>query len=182
MRSIRSRALSRGPREVSRRRLRRSDLDRETIYRELGPEKGYRLAFNLARAYEQFGDPTRAAESYDAYVTAVARRREANEPLEPNVEKQETEAQERLAELGKALGRIRFAPGHATVVKIDNGVEHVGPSSGWVAYVTPGKTHVVTFDPGTTTERHVEVSVGLGEVVLLTPPRSKSHPLRHPGQ
>lgn len=148
----------------------------ETIYRELGPEKGYRLAFNLARAYEQFGDSTRAAESYDAYVTAVARRREANEQLEPNVEKQEAEAKERLDELGKALGRIRFVPGPPTVVRIDSGSERVGPSSGWVAYVTPGKTHVVTFDPGTTKERHVDVSVGLGDVVELTPPTHEEVP------
>ncbi len=38
----------------------------DTVYRELGPSRGYRLAFDLARAYEKFGDLTRAAECYEA--------------------------------------------------------------------------------------------------------------------
>ena len=33
----------------------------EPIYRELGPEQGYRLSWNLARAHEALGDATRAA-------------------------------------------------------------------------------------------------------------------------
>lgn len=142
----------------------------ETIYRELGPEKGYRLAFNLARAYEQFGDPTRAAESYDAYVAHVARRREAGEALEPVVEKQEAEALERLRELGTTQGRIRIAGDRAVLVRIDGGAERLVPTAGWVAYVTPGKAHVVTFDPGTPSEKHVEVRVELGEIAQVSPP------------
>lgn len=142
----------------------------ETIYRELGPDKGYRLAFNLARAYEQFGDPRRAAESYDAYVTSVARRREANEQLEPNVEKQEGDALARLAELSQSLGRIHFTAGRSAVVRIDGAGERVGPAAGWIAYVTPGKPHVVTFDPGTPAQRNFEVNVARGEQVELSPP------------
>ncbi|HVH47039.1 MAG TPA: hypothetical protein VM925_32070 [Labilithrix sp.] len=145
----------------------------ENIYRELGPEKGYRLAFNLARAYEQFGDPTRAAESYDAYVEATARRREAGEALEPLVEKQEAEAKARLLELAATQGRIRIAGHRAVLVKIDGGPERRAPASGWIAYVTPRKTHVVTFDPGTKEEQNVEVKVGLGELVELSPPPAK---------
>jgi hypothetical protein len=142
----------------------------ENIYRELGPEKGYRLAFNLARAYEQFGDPTRAAESYDAYVASTTRRREAGESLEPIVEKQEAEAIARLAELAATQGRIRIAGDRSVLVKIDAGPERLVPPSGWTAYVTPGKPHVVTFDPGTPESKQVDANVAVGELVELSPP------------
>lgn len=150
----------------------------ENVYRELGPEKGYRLAFNLGRAYDQFGDSTRAAEAYEAYVRETARRREAGEALEPAVEKQEGEANERLAELAATQGRIRVAGDRAVVVKIDGGAERLAPRTGFVAYVTPERTHVVTFDPGTKDERDVEVRVALGELVELTPPRLATAPPR----
>src|SRR5262245_58582030 len=61
----------------------------EAIYRELGPEKGYRLAFNLARAYDAIGEGKAAAEHYDTYVAEVERRRAGGETLEANVERQE---------------------------------------------------------------------------------------------
>src|SRR5262249_54177668 len=53
----------------------------EAIYRELGKEKGYRLAYNIARAYDHFGDTTRAAESYEAYLNETKARHEAGETL-----------------------------------------------------------------------------------------------------
>jgi hypothetical protein len=148
----------------------------ETIYRELGPEKGYRLAFNLARAYEQFGDPTRAAESYDAYVAGVAEHRKLEETLDPNVEVQEAEALKRLAELDKTQGRIRVVTERSVLVKIDRGPERLVPPNGWVAHVTPGRSHVVTFDPGTPSERHVEVKVEFGQIVEVSPPPRESPP------
>lgn len=142
----------------------------QNIYRELGSEKGYRVAFNLARAYEQFGDTTRAAESYEAYVRETARRRDAGDALEPIVEKQEREAKERLAELAATQGRIRISGERAAVVAIDGGAERLAPRTGFVAYVTPGRAHVVTFDPGTRDEQRIEVRVGLGEIVEISPP------------
>jgi hypothetical protein len=148
----------------------------ENIYRELGPEKGYRLAFNLARAYEQFGDPTRAAESYDAYVASTTRRREAGESLEPIVAKQEAEAIARLAELAATQGRIRISAERSVLVKIDAGPERLVPSSGWTAYVTPGKPHTVTFDPGTPEAKQVDANVAVGELVELSPPPLRASP------
>src|SRR5690606_14269541 len=60
----------------------------EAIYAELGAETGYRLAFNIGRAYEQLAatrtnraaavaDTAKAARHYAAYVNEVVRRREA---------------------------------------------------------------------------------------------------------
>src|SRR5882762_7447654 len=40
----------------------------EPIYRELGDEKGYRLAYDLGLAYQQLGDATHAAERLQAFL------------------------------------------------------------------------------------------------------------------
>jgi len=47
----------------------------QPIYRELGEQKGYRLAYNLGVAYAELGDATKAAEHLQAFVTEVDARR-----------------------------------------------------------------------------------------------------------
>lgn len=145
----------------------------EKIFAELGAEKGYRLAFNIARAYEKFGDPTRAAENYEVYVGEVGRRRAAGEPLEPNVERQELDAIERQRELAQAQGRIRITSERPVVVRVDGGPERLVQRTGFVAYVTPGRRHVVLFEPGTTDEYRKEVDVVRGDIVDVAPPRNR---------
>ena len=88
----------------------------EAVYRELGTEKGYRLAFNLGRAYDHFGDTARAAEHYQRYLEETDRRNAAGEVLEPTVRKQEEEARERLKELGRPFIPPK-APATAPVTK-----------------------------------------------------------------
>jgi hypothetical protein len=102
-------------------------------------------------------------------VNETARRRQAGETLEPIVEKQELEAQERLRELAATQGRLRIAGTRAAIVKIDGGTERLAPRTGLVAYVAPG-THTVTFDPGTREEQQVKVRVEPGKLVELVPP------------
>jgi hypothetical protein len=148
----------------------------EGIYRQLGPEKGYRLAFNLGRAYEQVGDPTRAAEHYESFVSEAARRRAGGEALEASVVKQEGEAQERLAELARSRGRIRIATERAVVIAIDGGSPFLA-SRGYVAYVAPG-AHVVTFDPASDRAERREIAVGSGELLDVAPSPVASAP--HP--
>jgi hypothetical protein len=138
----------------------------EAIYREIGPDQGYRLAFNLARAHDKFGDFTRAAEHYEAYAREVQRRRDAGATIEENVAKQETEARLRLAELATTRGRIRVEAGESPlIVRIDSGEPRL---AGFVAYVAPGK-HTVTFGTGKDAPR-VEVDVKEGEAVVAAPP------------
>jgi hypothetical protein len=139
----------------------------EGIYRQLGPEKGYRLAFNLGRAYEQIGDPTRAAEHYESFVSEAARRRATGETLEASVVKQEGEVQERLAELARSRGRIRIATERAVVIAIDGGIPFLA-ARGYVAYVAPG-AHVVTFDPASERAERREIAVGSGAVLDVAP-------------
>jgi hypothetical protein len=147
----------------------------EGILRELGPKKGYRLAYNLGRAYEAFGSFTQAAERYQVFLAEVDEREANHVDLEPNVSKQAEEARERLADLVQSLARIRtVAEATASVVKVDD--EEPRPA-GFVAYVRPGK-HTLLFRRGTS-EVTVEAEVQKGEVREVVP-RWTSDPTRPP--
>ncbi|MBX3189458.1 MAG: hypothetical protein KF819_20710 [Labilithrix sp.] len=135
----------------------------EAIYRELGADKGYRLAFNLARAYDAFRDSTKAAEYFESYVQEVERRRNEGEVLEPNVEKQDVEAKERLEALAATKGRIKISViERPVVVQIGNAPPRL---SGFVAYVDPG-TYTVRIGAGKDAEAKT-VAIGAGEIVEI---------------
>lgn len=153
----------------------------EPIYRELDLEQSYRLAFNLARAYDKVGDATRAAEYYEIYVAELSRHQGSGEP-DPSLAKHGKDAEERLEELKRSFGRLHVLPGRR-VVKIDRGEPRVSVASGFVEYVSPGK-HAVTFDPGTKDQVEVEISVLAGELRDVETPalviaRPASTPLRY---
>lgn len=148
----------------------------ESIYKELGAEKGYRLAFNIARAYDQLattrrgtaasiGDAATAAKYYQAYVLETTRRAESNETLEPLIAEQATEAKTHL-------GSIRVAGDPSIAVKLDD--EESLRHAGSVLWVAPGQ-HVVTYQPDTDTQQYksVFVQVGREEVVHFDPAPSK---------
>ncbi len=138
----------------------------EAIYREIGESAGYKLAFNLGRAYEEFGDSTRAAEHYEIFVRQVAQRRARGELVESEIDRWENEAKERLGKLAATKGRIRVvATERPTAVRIDAGEPRL---AGFVAYVTPGR-HTVTFGTGKD-EQKSEVDVEEGAIVELAPP------------
>lgn len=157
------------------------------IYNKLGREKGYRLAFNIAKAYEQLGltheraglktwtaDASQAAEYFAAYVRETSRRREAGETLEPLIEKQEVEAKEHLGQI-KIEGDVR-----GVEIKVDGDLLMSGAPYAWV---TPAPaTHVVTFRPGTPDEQRVsDVSVDAKkEIVLAVPAPASRHAVAPP--
>ncbi|MCA9585199.1 MAG: hypothetical protein KC657_07565 [Myxococcales bacterium] len=146
----------------------------ESVYRTIGREKGYRLTFNLARAYDAYGDSTRAAERYEAYVAEVARRRDRGDALEEAVVSQETDAKSRLAELAKTRGRLRVLAGDNPVEASVDGAEP--RLAGFTAYVLPGR-HVVTFGSGEAARR-VDVEVEAGRVLDVSAPAAA--PVREP--
>jgi tetratricopeptide (TPR) repeat protein len=139
----------------------------QPIYEQLGPKKAYRLSFNLARAYEAYGDITRAAERYEQYIDEVQARRAAGEALEPVVENQEAEARESLAQLVAKQARIRVKVGpKPTMVQVDSSEPRLAP---FTAYVRPG-AHTVTFAPGTSKAVAANVNAEEGKIVELEPP------------
>lgn len=135
------------------------------IYKELGPAKGYRLAFNLARAFDQIHDEPRAAEHYEAYLDEVEARVSTGETLEAVVLKQRDEANERITELRAKLARIRFR-GDQVLVTVDAGEVRVARGS---SYVPPGK-HAIVWRPATPDQTRVEIDAAAGAVTDLEAP------------
>jgi hypothetical protein len=143
------------------------------IYEEIGPQRGYRLSFNLARAYEANFETSRAAERYQSFLDEVAARRSAGGALDPIVEREEQEAQSRLADLDAKNGRLRIvSSGRTVLAQIDNSDPRLGT---FVAYVAPGD-HVVVFAPGSRDQERHEVSVKAGELVVVSAPAEPPPP------
>jgi hypothetical protein len=68
----------------------------EPIVTALGEDKGYRVAFDLARAYEKLGDPGHARARYEAFVRVVEAKRGRGEVIDDVVDKEEIEARAAL--------------------------------------------------------------------------------------
>jgi hypothetical protein len=149
----------------------------EPIYRELGPSRGYRLSYNIARAYETLGDATRAAEHYESFLACASARKDAGEPVEELVERETVEAQTRLDALIQSRGRIHVLPTTpAETVRIDA----VEPRlAGFVAFVPPGH-HTVTFAPGTKEEEKKEIDIAAGQLLDVSPTPKPEKPPRPP--
>jgi len=142
----------------------------EPLYRDLGPARGYRVGYNLARAYEVVGDLSRAAERYASFLDEVKQRREAGKPVDDVVAADETKATTRLESITRERGRIHVAPTTPPEsVRVDQNEPRL---AGFVAYVAPG-AHDVVFAPGSPREHAMHVTVRAGDVVevaLPTPP------------
>jgi hypothetical protein len=138
----------------------------ESIYRELGSDKGYRLAFDLGRAYDALGDLIKAADHYETYLEKVTQRRAEGELLEPNVERQEDVARDRLEKIAGQKARIRVKAGlrQPVIVQIDNTPPRV---AGFTVYVEPG-THTVTFGTGESADVR-RLTVDRGRIVDVEP-------------
>ncbi len=137
----------------------------EPLYRDLGPQKGYRVAYDLARAYETFGDATRAAERFVVFVDETSARRSKGETIDELVEKEAEDATQRLESLKKNRARISVP---ATTPPSSVAVDATEPRlAGFVAYVVGG-AHTVVFDPGSNDMQRKEVSVANGEEIQVT--------------
>ena len=138
----------------------------DPIYRELGEQNGYRLAYDLGIAYQQSGDATHAAERLQAFLTEVEARRARGEPLAPIVEKEEADARSRVETLIATTGRIHVAAVSAPrTARVDARDPRL---AGFVAWVAPGD-HTITFAAGTPDFETRRVHVGAGELVEVVP-------------
>jgi hypothetical protein len=136
------------------------------IYAELGPQKGYRLAYDLGVAYEQLGDNTRAAEHLQSFLQQVDARRTQDEAQPAIVLKEESDARDRIAALTAAKGRIRVDPGSPPrAAQVDAMEPRLAV---FVAWVNPG-THTVTFGPGGPAPESRSIEVHAGELVQVAP-------------
>jgi hypothetical protein len=138
----------------------------EPIYRELGEQRGYRLGFNLGVAYQELGDATRAADRLQSFLAEVEARRGRGESLESIVDKEEADAQLRVAGLLATKGRIHVAAGGAPRGAVVDASEP--RLAGFVAWVEPGD-HTVTFGPGSPDMEAKSVHVHAGELVEVVP-------------
>jgi hypothetical protein len=139
----------------------------EPIYRQLGPQTGYRLAYNLGIAYGHLGDATRAAERLQAFLDEVDARRGHGQALGAFVAKEEAEAHDRIADLMATKGRIRIPVADPPVnVQVDASEPR---AAGFVAWVEPGE-HTVTFEPQASTSETRVVQAKAGELVEVQPP------------
>jgi hypothetical protein len=138
----------------------------EPIYRELGEQKGYRLAYNLGVAYAELGDATRAAEHLTTFLGEVDARRTRNEALASIVAKEEGDARERIAGLVATKGRIHVDAGTPPrAAQVDASEPRL---AGFVAWVTPGE-HTVVFAPGMPDQETRTVNVHAGETLDVAP-------------
>jgi hypothetical protein len=138
----------------------------EPIYRELGEQRGYRLAYNLGVAYAELGDATRAAERLQSFLSEVDARRARGETLATIVTKEEADAQQRIAGLIASKGRLHVHAGSPPrAAQVDAGEPRL---AGFVAWVSPGE-HVVTFAPGSAEQETKTLSVQAGELVEVAP-------------
>jgi hypothetical protein len=145
----------------------------EPIYRNLGEQRGYRLAYDLGVAYAAIEDAPHSAERLQAFVNEVDSRRGRGEALGVAVTKEEADARDRLARLGTTLGRLQVAAGTSpSVARVDAGDPH---AAGFIAWVAPGP-HTVTFDPATRYERTIPIDVAAGAIVELVPPPPPTAP------
>lgn len=139
----------------------------EALYAKAGPKRGYRVAFNLARAYAVFGDTTQSAQDYEAFLAEVEAQRKEQATLDPTVVKEEGEARAELETLKAKNGRLHLLAAVPPVaVSVDRGPARV---SGFTVYVTPGEHHVV-FAPGTSGESTRTVALQAGEELDTAPP------------
>lgn len=145
----------------------------EPIYRQLGAQAGYRLAYNLGIAYGHLDDATRAAERLQAFLDEVDTRRGQGQALGAVVAKEEADAHERMADLMATKGRIRIPTSDPPVsVQVDASEPR---TAGFVAWVQPGE-HTVTFELQTSKSETRVIQAKAGELVEVQPPAPPTTP------
>ncbi len=145
----------------------------EPIYRQLGSQAGYRLAYNLGVAYAHLGDATHAAERLQAFLDEVDARRSHGQAQGAVVAKEEADAHQRMADLTATKGRLRIPASDPPVsVQVDASEPRAG---GFVVWVEPGE-HTVTFEPQASKSETRIVQAKAGELVELQPPPPPENP------
>ncbi len=156
-------------------RYRAGDFDEairvwEPLLSELGPDKGYRIAFDLGRAYESSGDASRAVERFELFLRGADSAEARGVALPELVIALRAQVRARVAALIAAHGRIAIAASlRARAVVVDAAPPRAGA---FVAFVAPGRHRVtIEADDGSRDIREVVIEAGqLVSLPLALPP------------
>ncbi len=144
------------------------------LLKTLGTECGWKVLFNLGRGYERLGDPTRAIESYEAFVEAVNKQTK----LSDKERKVKSAAESSIAALKAKYGAIFVAAPSSGVVWVRVGLGEPQPA-GFTLYVAPG-THEVELFSRTPNAEKQTIQVVAGQVATITIPESTAAPTPAP--
>lgn len=150
-------------------RFRRGDLRGaidvwSRLLQTLGAERGWRVTYNLGRAYEKVGDPTRAIEHFTAFL-AVAERQTGAVAAESAAAVKDARA--RVAAIEESHGVLEVEAPAAGVVLVRVGLAEPR-SAGFKLYLKPGK-HVLTLRPGSSRESSETIELRAGQKVTRSP-------------
>ena len=144
------------------------------LLKTLGTECGWKVLFNLGRAHERLGDPTRAIESYQAFIRSADKQSQ----LSDKEQKIKSAAQESIASLKEKYGAISVPAPSSGVVWVRVGLGEPQPA-GFTLYVAPGSHEIELFSrtPNATKQT---VQVVAGKVATVAIPESPSAPTPAP--
>jgi hypothetical protein len=148
----------------------------ETLLATLGEERAYKVLYNLALAYQDVGDITKAIAHYAAFEARVASRPDAS----PDLLERAADARSRREELERSYGAIHVhAPRRGGIVLTRLGAAEPRPA-GYVVWLSPGP-HALELFVGTENAETITVDVerGTTQEIDATPPEPP-HPAPTP--
>ena len=146
----------------------------EELLVDMGPDRGWKLNYNLGLAYHAASNMTLAVERFNAFTARVAAEVEA---LPPTVEQRREDAAAKVKAIELSYGAVVFNSSAAAVtVSIDGGPPR---RAGFTAYLPPG-AHNIIIAKGTAT-RTASIDVKAARRVIVdtsdpTPPTPTPDP------
>ncbi len=135
----------------------------EHLLASLGPTRGWRLLLNLGRSYHAVGDATRAVESYEAFLRALAAR-SSEEQRAADGARRDAEAE--LATIRRTYGAIRVERPARGIVLVRVGAGEPRPA-GFTVYLKAGTHEVETFAQ-TSRAKTRAIAVRAGEAIVIS--------------
>lgn len=133
----------------------------EQLRERLGPDRGWKLLYNLGLAYDRMGDATLAVERFESFLVQVAARVGA---LPVEYEQRREDAALRLLALKQSHGAVVLPPAVGSVrVRIDDATTR---AVGFTAYLQPGD-HGVTLIGSAGATRTERITAVAGQSIEL---------------
>ncbi|MEZ4225216.1 MAG: hypothetical protein R3B13_29970 [Polyangiaceae bacterium] len=142
-----------------------------SLRQSMGLQRGWKVLYNLGRAYEASADATKAVEHFAEFIATAERqpedvRAESAGPL--------ADATQRLDALKASHGALVVPAPKGGVVWVRVGLSDPRPA-GFTLYLRPG-AHRVVFAEGSPEKSVQEVTLEAGKETRLAPPESPTPP------